>query len=148
MLFYTQQHINFIKSGNTLLPDTSFEDDYLKQFYPFMKQAYHDRIDSNFNVNNGLIWGWPTREEAFWYYEDMPKSHVIIAADIPAKNILTSDFDAWHMVLNNYHSEHWNHMFDEKELREIGFLEDSEKFTPQLVTSHINTKDIIDVICR
>ena len=148
MLFYTQQHVNFLKNKEILYPDPAFEDGYLKQFYPFMKQAYHDKINQDFDVSSGLIWGWPTISEAFLYYEDMPKSDVIIEANIPDTQVLKSDFDAWHLVLNNYMPEVWPHMFSEEALHKDGFLENADTFTPQLVIDHLDRKNICNVFYR
>lgn len=145
MRFFTEQDKRFLKNQDVLTASTAFEDEYLTKAYPFMKKAYRERINPNFSDKQALIWGWPSRSEAFWYYQNMPKSKVIIEAEIPDSEVLVSDFFIWHLVLNNISPEFWQDIFSEQALRKDGLLLEDESFTPQLVTDHIDRKNIIDV---
>lgn len=150
MLFYTQQNQKFITADDFLT--TSQENEWImfKKSYSWLKDQYQKRINPNFPKENALIFGWP--ESNLNEIETMPAEHCIIIADIPKERILPSDFQAWHMVLNNmtqldeYQPFDWNTIFSESKLRKNGFLTDSEKFEPQLVVDGIYKSEIINII--
>jgi len=148
MLFCTQQNNHFLQNKEIITVDSHYETDIFQDKYLWMKTKYRELINPDYDEHQALIWGWPTREEALYYFEDMPTTSCIIIAEIPDKDVLVTDFYGWHNVLNNYDPKYWDTILNEKDMRQNGLLEENEVFTPQLVTDHLDKSNIIDIIYK
>lgn len=145
MLFFTSQNQNSIQfdENNHLKISSQFETPEFKTAYNWLKNQYQDRKQLTIEPDSALIFGWPHFDLTFVDYP-IPQQAIIVA-DIPESRLLASDFQAWHMVLNNWVDYDWQMIFDETKLRQNDWLSPHKKMDTQLVTNYIKKSEIIDI---
>lgn len=131
------------------------------------KQGYLEAYDNNFayeapykwmmeQMSNRLsnyrgeipIWLWVEKPEWYRNWSNIPrKKFVLITLELGENEVLFSNFDAWHIPLNNSlfeSGECWENVFDLEWCR-AKFLDESEKETLQATTGRIELNKVIDV---
>lgn len=101
--------VDAIEAGNEYLPDISkseFVDNepVLIRSYEWMRSMMERRIPVS-RPHSFPVWSWPCRDDiprmediAVAYGEDTG----VIVFDAPDNEVLLSDFDAWHFILNDW----------------------------------------------
>ena len=96
------------------------EDENFKRAYSWMIKEMHRRIGYPRQQNSYPIWGWYRSHDFKHQRPDFRwsknyKNDVCIELDIPENQVLLSDFESWHFVLNNWYYSDATH---EKEWRD------------------------------
>ena len=123
MILYTVQHVDVWK---TLKSKGAYKADgrrimgqYFRPAYSWITAEAKKRI-SNFNCTVP-IWFWvkkpDLRSYRFEYHIDFPQKtpHVLLTVDVDENNMIFTNFDDWHIVLNSdgIPKKHWNKIIRE-----------------------------------
>jgi hypothetical protein len=116
MILWTIQHLNvynILKEKGIYKPERKYTMAYnnidISQAYEWMKYSMYLLCKSSINMDDEIIWAW-YQWEGKRKPRDMRKSGyctkglpiVQLKIDIPDDNVLLSDFDLWHYVLNGW----------------------------------------------
>lgn len=130
-------------SGNKKYVDEEF---FLNSYLWMMKQMKKRIKDYN---NEFPIWLWLDKSNLFLtqYLED---EWCLLEIEMDEDKVLLSNFDAWHVVLNDWRfeeenkniskEESWEYIFNKEKLKELGYEFDKEDL--QGTTGRIDCKNI------
>lgn len=95
------------------------------------------------------VWLWLSTDNIS-FSELLEDDYVLLEVELPQDQVLLSNFDAWHIVLNDSHFDEdniaitkeksWEYIFDKDKLEWLGY--DFEKEDLQGVIERINCNDI------
>ncbi|MBI6874651.1 DUF3841 domain-containing protein [Clostridium aciditolerans] len=105
MKFYTVQHIDAwreSKKKGYLEGNKEFAIDGFEKHYSWMMEQMHKKL-SKYN-GDYPVWLWsqkPDRKRVEQNYLEKDTKGVLLEAELDRADVLLSDFEAWHVVLNN-----------------------------------------------
>lgn len=148
MKFYTVQKRSvwnkWEKQG--FLKASEREDELFEGAYKWMREQMSSRL-LNYK-GEPLIWLWTEKPQWYRNWSDIPrKKFVLLTLELNEGEVVFSDFDAWHIILNDLEfddGERWERVFDLEWLKK-NFLEEHEKQTLQATTGIIDISKVIDV---
>lgn len=156
MKYYSLQNLDAwkdaIKNGYLVGNKKYIMDEEFDAHYQWMMKQMEKRI--NVDASDYPIWLWLTLnnvniEEITF---NLSCDYVLLEIDLPEDKVLLSNFDAWHIILNNgYFSDNidnvnqeddWETLFDKDTLEDenFGFTFEDEDY--QGVTGKINIENI------
>lgn len=128
------------------LKATECEDEFFENAYAWMKSQMHLRLKDY--KGEPLVWLWTERPEWYKNWSDIPrKKFVLLTLELDEDEVVFSDFDAWHIILNDSefdNGEGWERVFDLEWLRK-NYLEEHEKQTLQATTGILDISKVIEV---
>lgn len=151
MKFYTIQKLKAweeAKSHGVLTGDKDYiDEDWLLDSYIWIMKQMKKRL-KDYN-DEFPVWLWLDTSNIY-FNELLEDEYVLLEVSLPEEQVLISNFDAWHTVINNWHldeendtitkEESWEYIFDKEKLDKLGYGFDNEDL--QGVTGIINCKDI------
>lgn len=103
--------LNILNETGEFFAKEEFLDDYFKKSYKWLSEKMIEKIGCPKNKNIRFpIWAWHTRN--FQHkkpdlrenlYGEKDEWYVCMEIEIPDNEVVLSDFDAWHFVLNNWY---------------------------------------------
>ena len=101
--------------------------------YKWMIEQYNIRCNENVS---SILWWWNCKIDITkGGYEN--GIYEILSAEVDNSKILGSNFDMWHLVLNNYDQHHWESMFDTEASKKYLEVKSFRKEDIQYVTKPI-----------
>ena len=120
--------------------------DLFEEAYVWMRSQMRTRLKGY--KGEPIIWLWTERPT--WYKDWIHinrKKFVLLTVELNENEVVYSDFDAWHIVLNNTafdDGESWERVFDLKWIQE-NFLESHEKQRLQATAGVLDIGKVTDV---
>lgn len=152
MYFYTFQNKDFDLNSDIIKVPEEYEEPIFKKAYLWLKHQYNQRNENKIDHNDSFIWFWnfidqETLDRELTYNKKYcHNNNKLIILDVPEKDLhyfLKSDFEAWHMVLNEWHIQNWEDIFNYQRLIDTGWYNESDPEVAQYTTPFIKKEWII-----
>lgn len=110
MVVYTFQNPNILAQiikEQKIRCDSTYWNEDMRKYYEWMYKQYKQRIGSQ---EKSLIWCWeqmpdfyfePDEDDEWTEKDELYRYRLLLMLDIPLERILWSDYDTWHIPLNN-----------------------------------------------
>ena len=138
MKYYTVQNIkawNKAKEDGYLTGNKDYAIEEFQRYYQWMMKQMSKRLN-NYN-NEYPVWLWLSLEHVH-IDSLLDDDYVLLEVEVSEDQVLLSNFDAWHIILNDGYfaddtegvnqEEDWETLFDEDKLKEWEFTFDDEDY--------------------
>lgn len=160
-IFYTVQHLEaWLEFQRTGFIRGYKERAMFPKEYGWLKGQMEKRV--SLYQGDYPVWLWTEKPESFEGHLPYGQKGVLLTVDLPEEQVLLSDFDMWHFVLNNItiHTKEqaaskvkdiskeisWEHIFDLNFFRR-NYTEEYEDYEPiiQGTTGCFSIKKVIEI---
>lgn len=152
MYFYTFQNKDFDLSTDIIKVPEKYEEPLLKKAYSWLKQQYNKRHQNQISPEQSFIWFWNLIDDDMLEREKKHdkkycnETNQLIILNVPENDVhyfLKSDFEAWHMVLNEWKIQNWEDIFNYQRLLETGWYMENDQEVAQFTIPFIKKEWIV-----